>query len=146
LAGLVGMVVERELVEARVREMNDALMLLGEIVSRDFHGLTVHERLSMRYLVIQLVEAASGICIRLLRAFNEAAEGFPECFMRLGVEGVIPRGLGEKLASAARLRNLLEHRYWVISDEKVYESVAEGLRDFEAFASHIWEFVGKLDP
>lgn len=45
------------------------------------------------------------------------------------------------MASAARLRNLLVHRYWVISDEKVYESVKEGLKDFGVFISYVIKFL-----
>jgi len=45
------------------------------------------------------------------------------CFSRLGTEGAIPKELAFKLSATARLRNLLVHRYWTISDEKVYESV-----------------------
>lgn len=127
-----------DLVEARVREMNDAIQLLKELTDRDFNELDIHERLSMRYLVIQLVEAASSICVRILYdVFNERAEGFPDCFARLGARGVIPEDLAEKLASAARLRNLLVHRYWDILDERVYQSVERGLRDFQDFISYV---------
>jgi uncharacterized protein YutE (UPF0331/DUF86 family) len=51
-----------EHVEARIREVNDAVQMLRDLTSKGFGELTVHERLSMRYLLIQLVEAASSIC------------------------------------------------------------------------------------
>jgi uncharacterized protein YutE (UPF0331/DUF86 family) len=131
-----------EAVEARIREINDALQLLRDLVAKDFEELTVYERLSLRYLIIQLVEAAASICMRvLLRVYNETVEGFPECFTRLGSKGVLPEALASKLASAARLRNLLVHRYWTIADEKVYESVKKGLKDFEDFITHVRRFL-----
>ena len=131
-----------ELIEARIREINDALQVLEDILAKQFEKLTVYERLSLRYLVIQLVEASASICIRiLLSAYNEAVEGFPQCFMRLGVRGIIPEDLASRLASAARLRNLLIHRYWVISDEKVYESIKNGLRDFVDFTTYVRTFL-----
>ena len=127
------MVVDRDLVEARVREIHDAVRLLEELTARGFEELTLHEKLSMRYLVIQLVEAA--ICVHLLaEGFNERAESYPGCFARLGELGIVPRDLAARLAAAARLRNLLVHRYWAIDDRRVYESVREGLRGFEEFA------------
>ncbi|MEM2902159.1 MAG: DUF86 domain-containing protein [Candidatus Bathyarchaeia archaeon] len=133
-----------EAIEARVREINDAVQMLRSLTGKGFGELTVHERLSMRYLVIQLVEASSSICMRLLlNVFNEGVEGFPECFVRLGVKGVIPGELASRLSSAARLRNLLVHRYWVISDDKVYESVKDGLKDFETFILHVRGFLEK---
>jgi len=136
------MSLNEEHVEARIREVNDAVQMLRDLTAKRFEELTVHERLSMRYLLIQLVEAASSICMHiLLSAFNETAEGFPECFARLVVKGIIPEDLASRLSSAARLRNLLVHRYWVINDEKVYKSVKRGLRDFEDFVTHVRGFL-----
>jgi len=73
--------------------------------------------------------------------YDVSARGFPECFGRLGGKGVIPGDLASKLSSAARLRNLLVHRYWVINDEKVYESVKKGVKDFEVFVVHVRGFL-----
>jgi uncharacterized protein YutE (UPF0331/DUF86 family) len=129
------LVVDRDLVEARVREIHDAVRLLEELTARGFEELTLHEKLSMRYLVIQLVEAAVSICVHLLaEGFDERAESYPGCLARLGELGIVPRDLAARLAAAARLRNLLVHRYWAIDDRRVYESVREGLRGFEEFA------------
>jgi uncharacterized protein YutE (UPF0331/DUF86 family) len=133
---------DSELVEARIREINDALDILKGILAKQFEELTVYEKLSLRYLIIQLVEASASICVRiLLNFYNEVVEGFPQCFIRLGVKGVLPEDLASRLASAARLRNLLVHRYWAISDERVYESVKNGLRDFEEFIACVRVFL-----
>ncbi|MGC8850151.1 MAG: DUF86 domain-containing protein [Candidatus Bathyarchaeia archaeon] len=140
------MPLNEEHVEARIREINDAVQTLRGLVAKAFEDLTFHEILSMRYLVIQLVEAASSICIQvLLGIFNESVEGFPECFSRLGDKGIIPRDLAFRLSSAARLRNLLVHRYWVVIDERVYEGVKKGLKDFEDFTLCIREFLRRAE-
>jgi len=136
--------VNEDLIESRIREINDAIQLLRELTTKNFKDLTIYEKLSMRYLIIQLVEAASSICIHILyNLFNERAEGFPECFMRLKTKGILSEELALKLALAARLRNLLVHRYRVIVDEIVYKNVKESLKDFEDFISHIREFLEK---
>lgn len=133
-----------ESIEARIREINDALQLFRDLVAEDFEKLTVYEKLAIRYLTIQLVESSASICMRiLLTAYNETAEGFPECFARLASKGVLPEELSSKMASAARLRNLLVHRYWAIDDAKVYESVRKGLNDFEDFITHARRFLGR---
>jgi len=134
--------INEEMIEARIREINDAVQELRDLTTREFDELNTYQRLAMRYLVIQLVEAASSICIRILMAaFNEKPEGFPECFLRLGKKVVLPRELAERLASAARLRNLLVHRYWTIRDERVYESMRGGLGDFEEFVAYVRAFL-----
>jgi len=67
-----------ESMEARIREINDALQFLKSMLTKQFEELTIYERLSLRYLAIQLVEASASICIRiLLSVYNEAVEGFP---------------------------------------------------------------------
>jgi uncharacterized protein YutE (UPF0331/DUF86 family) len=115
-------------IEAGVRDINDAVQTLKGLTARGFDELTIYEKLSIRYPTIQLVEAASSICMHiLLNSFNERAEGYSDCFTRLGDKDVTSRELAERLSSAARLRNLLVHRYWAIVDEKVYRSVREGL-------------------
>jgi len=127
-----------ELIEARIREINDSIQMLRDLTTKKFRELSTYEKLSIRYLLIQLVEASSSLCTHILiNLFNETSEGFPECFIRLGTKGVIPENLATKLASAARLRNLLVHRYWVIDDEKIYHSVRKGIKDFEDFASYV---------
>jgi len=129
---------DREILESRIRDINDALQLLGSLVLKGFDDLSIYEKLSIRYLVIQLVEASASICVRiLLSLYNESVESYAQCFHRMAVKGVIPGDLAHRLALAARLRNLLVHRYWAISDAKVYESVREGLSDFESYIRYV---------
>jgi hypothetical protein len=43
-------------------------------VLKGFDDLSIYERISIRYLVIQLVEASASICVRiLLSLYNENA-------------------------------------------------------------------------
>jgi len=136
--------INRELIEARIREINDSIGIMRQLTSKRYEEMSLHELLSMRYLLIQLVEASSSICIHiLLNLFNEKPEGYPECFSRLEAKGIIPKELALRL-SAARLRNLLVHRYCMISDERVYESVKEDLEDFTEFISHIRSYIDRL--
>jgi len=138
--------VNKDLIEARIREINSAVQMLRELVDREFGELSIYEKFSIRYLVIQLVEAASSICLHiLLNVFGERAEGFPECFVRLSSRGVISRDLAGRLSAAARLRNLLVHRYWTIDDEKVYKTVKKDLTDFEKFVFDIRRYMNR-DP
>ena len=129
-------------VEARFREINDASLVVGGLMEKDFEELSIHERMSLRYLVIQLVEAAASVSVHLLsRLFDERVEGYADCFRRMGARKVIAEGLSERLASAARLRNLLVHRYWEIDDRRVYTSIEGGIEDFEVFKREVRSFM-----
>lgn len=135
-----------DFIEARIMEINDAIQMIKRLADKGFEELNVYERLSIRYLVIQLVESSVSMCLHvLMNVFGERAEGFSECFARLGAKEVIPRELAEKLSAAARLRNLLVRRYWTVDDKKVYESIKVGLMDFEKYVSYIRNFLA-ADP
>lgn len=139
---ICGMSLNEDRIEAEIREVNDAVGMLRDLTSNRFGELSVYAKLSMRYLVIQVVEAASSICMHiLLSVFEERAEGFPECFARLGSKDVIPEDLASRLSSAARLRNLLVHRYGVIDDQKVYDSVKDGVEDFKVLVEYVRGFL-----
>ena len=126
-----------DLIFSRIREINDALELLKGFTLKEFSSLSRAELLAMKYSVIQLVEASASICVHLLENLGERPLGYPDCFIRMGERGLLPKELASRLAAAARLRNLLVHRYWSISDLRVYESVKEGLSDFNEFISHV---------
>lgn len=112
-------------------------------MEKPFSELGLYERLALKYLVIELVEASATLCAHLLKSLRGVyVEGYSQCFMRLGETGIIPVDLATRIARAARLRNLLVHRYWVIDDRRVYESIKGGLQDFEAYASLVAEVVG----
>jgi len=77
--------INEDLIEYRIREINDAIYLLEKLLAKSFVEFNIYEKISMRYLIIQLVEAASSICIHILiNLFDERVKEFPECFIRFG--------------------------------------------------------------
>lgn len=130
--------VNMDLIRKRLSEIRDAARLLEKYLQKPFRELDLSEILSVRYLIIQLVESSAAICMHvLITVYREYPEGYPSCFILMSKKGLISNELGEKLATAARLRNLLIHRYWEIDDEKVYNEAKKGLRDFIEFADLI---------
>ncbi|MEM3381944.1 MAG: hypothetical protein QXQ11_07305 [Candidatus Bathyarchaeia archaeon] len=83
-----------ESIEARIREINGALQILGEILAKRFGELTLYERLSARYLTIQLVESAASICIQLLSNLYSETVGVPRMLHENRVERRHTRGSG----------------------------------------------------
>lgn len=135
--------VNRDMITSLLSDLRGAMHRARELTARPFDDLGVYERLALRYLVIELVEASAVICVHLLRAlYYVEVEGYPHCFLRMGELGLIPARLAERLARAARLRNLVVHRYWVIDDRRLYEEVKRGLSDFEEYASTVEGVLG----
>jgi uncharacterized protein YutE (UPF0331/DUF86 family) len=54
-------------------------------------------------------------------------------FRLLAERGLISNEASMELSELVRLRNLLVHRYWVVDDEKVYESIKRDFRCVEEF-------------
>ncbi len=130
--------VNMDLIRKRLSEIRDAARLLEKYLQKPFRELDLSEILSVRYLIIQLVESSTAICMHvLITVYREYPEGYPSCFILMSRKGLISNELGEKLAAAARLRNLLIHRYWEIDDRKVYNEAKKGLRDFIEFTDLI---------
>jgi len=99
---------------------------------------------SLRYLLIEAVEAMASICNHILtRVTGQVPKGYPDCFEKLSDAKIIMKELSEKLKKVAGLRNIIIHRYWEIDDRKVFKSAKENIGDFEEFLRQINEFMKK---
>ncbi len=135
--------VECERLRRLTADIREALAAARPLAERRFEELGLYERLALRYLLVELVEAAATLCLYALRElYGGDADGYPSCFLELARLGVIPQRVAEELARAARLRNLLVHRYWVIDDRRLHREAARGLRVFEEYAALMLEVVG----
>jgi len=99
---------------------------------------------SLRYLLIEAVEAMANICNHILaRITGQVPKGYPDCFEKLSDAKIIKKELAKKLKKAASLRNIIIHKYWAIDDLKVFKSAKENIGDFEEFLEQINTFIGK---
>jgi uncharacterized protein YutE (UPF0331/DUF86 family) len=93
---------------------------------------------SMRYLIIQAVEALTEICQHMLaRTRGIPCDGYIDCIVKAGEHGIISVALVERLRRLAALRNILVHRYWNIDDARVYIETKANLSDLTTFIDEI---------
>ncbi len=86
----------------------------------------------------------ANMCNHILtRMTSQVPKGYPDCFEKLYQAKIITKELGEKLGRAARLRNIMIHKYWEIDDRKVFKSAKENIGDFEEFLRQINKFIEK---
>jgi len=129
-----------EIIYKMLEDIHKNINELEEIIKIPYSELSTIEKFGIRYIVMSLVESSSGICMHILNnIFNVYPKGYPTCFVLLAEKNVISQELGIALANAARLRNILVHRYWEVDDEQVYQSAKEGIKDFKRFAETIYE-------
>jgi uncharacterized protein YutE (UPF0331/DUF86 family) len=97
---------------------------------------------SLRYLLIEAVEAMANICNHILaRVTSQVPKGYPDCFEKLSNAKIITDELSIKLKKVTGLRNIIIHKYWEIDDRKVFKSTKENIEDFEEFLRQINEFI-----
>ena len=129
------MPINRDLLKKQISDIREALANARGLIEKPFGELSLYEKLALRYIIIELVEASASACIHVLRElYGVFVENYPECFRKLSDLGLLPKRLAENLVSAARLRNLVVHRYWVMDDKKLYYLAKDGLKVFEEYA------------
>lgn len=100
--------------------------------------------LSLKYLLIEAVEAISDICQHVLaKTRGIACSGYVDCIIKAGSYGLISPGLSNKLKRLADLRNSLIHRYWIIRDEELYDITKENKEDLVDFVKEIENWIKK---
>jgi uncharacterized protein YutE (UPF0331/DUF86 family) len=98
--------------------------------------------LALKYLLIEAVEAISDVCQHLLaKSMGVVCNGYVDCILKAGTNGIIQEGLSRKLRKLADLRNSLIHRYWIIDDRELFNLCLSNLEDLSEFASQVSVFV-----
>ena len=127
---------EKDLLDT-VHEIKSLIALEEEVFIKDQKNIY-----SLRYLLIEAVEAMANICNHILtRIIGQVPKGYPDCFEKLSDAKIITGELSDKLKKVASLRNILIHKYWEIDDRKVLKSAKENIGDFEEFLRQINEFI-----
>ncbi|MBI5378743.1 MAG: DUF86 domain-containing protein [Nitrospirae bacterium] len=102
---------------------------------------------SLRYLLIEAVEAMANICNHILaRTTGQVPKGYPDCFEKLADGGILTKELSMKLKKMAGLRNILIHRYWQIDDRRVFRTTRDNIGDFEEFLRQINKVIREIQP
>jgi len=100
---------------------------------------------SVRYLIIQTVEAMTDLCQHMLaRTHGIPCDGYIDCIVKAGEHGIISVALAERHRRLAALRNILVHRYWSIDDARVYTETQANLSDLTTFIDEIEALVRTL--
>ena len=131
------MELNKSAVRKRVSEIRSAAKELREIASKPFEELSTSELYAMRYLVIVIAEAIAALCLHVARGkFGLEPSSGRECLKRLLEKKVVSEKVYSDVSKILSLRNLLVHRYWVIDDRRVYESVKSNFSSVEEPVSY----------
>lgn len=117
---------------------------IGDIVAVNKAAFLLDQRnsLALKYLLVEAVEAITDVCQHILAKIKGlACDGYVDCIVKAGDNGIITPALSNKLRRLADLRDSLIHRYWVINDEELYTKSKENISDLEDFVNQIDGFI-----
>lgn len=134
-------------VEARVQRLEELIERLDEVHQAGEAAYLGDER--QRAATERWLQVAVQICIDLgTQLVTEQSarppSDYAEVFKILGEKGVIQADLAERLADAARQRNLIVHLYLEIDDRAVFASL-DHLDDLREFAASLERLVHSDD-
>ena len=111
-------------VQKLISELREALSLLNKALERPREAFlsSWRDRLSTRYLIVEIVEASTSLGIHLLEAEGgKAPETYGEVFNKMAEKDIISWEVAEGMRKLVGLRNLVIHRYWEVDDGRIYD-------------------------
>lgn len=134
-------------VEARVQRLEELIERLDEVHQAGEAEYLADEQ--RRAATERWLQVAVQICIDLGTQFVTEQSARPpsdyaDVFTILGEKGVVSTDLAQRLADAAKQRNLIVHLYLEIDDRAVFASLTH-LDDLREFAASLERFVHSDD-
>ena len=135
---------EQDRVSKGLADILSSKIQIKEILSPGIETFLIDKKspLALKYLLIETVEAISDVCQHLLaKSKGVVCNGYVDCIIKAGTNGIIQEDLSRKLRRLADLRNSLIHRYWIINDRELFNLCLLNLDDLSEFASQVSVFV-----
>jgi uncharacterized protein YutE (UPF0331/DUF86 family) len=129
-------------IKQRLTEVLEAKAELKKLTIKAYEKLDMNEKYAIRYHVIVLAEALGNVCLHVAKEdLRQEPLSYSECFRLLDDEG-ISDNCAKELTKLIRLRNLLTHRYWIIDDYQVYNSIKNDFSGVDSFLESVQDKYG----
>lgn len=136
---------EKEVIFSRLRELKNSLYYIKEYLPSDVSFLEDRKSKNALYKEVEFaIQLAIDICVVINSSLSKTTP-FNEdsIFISLEKEKVLSHVISKKLIIMKGFRNLLVHRYGDIDDNTAYESISNGIKDFDTFIKEIEKFLAK---
>lgn len=88
-----------------------------------------------------VLQTMIDVCTHIVSIFKETPDSYSSCFLILARKNVIPLKLGERLALAAKMRNIIVHQYAGINYQLLFEASIQLIADFSLFKRSVLEWI-----
>jgi uncharacterized protein YutE (UPF0331/DUF86 family) len=131
-------VVDKAIMAAKVAAVRDAVARIRDVLPETFQQFSADR--TVREIVVLNLFVALQECVNLAvhwlaDAGSQVPANYRGAFLALSDEGVISRGLAERLAAASGFRNLVAHRYGVLDPVLVHHIASLDLDDLLEFCA-----------
>ena len=137
------MPINRAYIEKLILDIRRSMDAVVSLTAKPYGSMTEVEKYAVGYHLIVIAEALIAMVVHVARrVFNEEVESPIHALRVLRDRGLI---LGEEysdLLSFLKLRNLLVHRYWIIDDGKIYDSVKGDFKSIVKLLERVAQHVG----
>ncbi len=124
----------------RIEDIDQAILEIERLTNVSDEEFFADKRniLSVKYLLLQAIEATGAICLHIsARKLKKSSEGFVDCFRKLEDNELLNEDLCGRMQKMSEFRNLLVHEYHKMDDEKILKYARENLNDFKEFTDAV---------
>ena len=135
-----------EIINERLREMDENITLLEELKSTPFNKFqNDHKTFKLAMYCLQIsIQCLLDICHHIIVDNNwPRPKNNTEAIIILGEKGVIPIEFANNIVGMANLRNILVHGYLKIDKALLYGNI-KNLGDFRTFQKHILKYLSSI--
>ncbi|MGC8606592.1 MAG: type VII toxin-antitoxin system HepT family RNase toxin [Vulcanisaeta sp.] len=135
--------VSKEFIKGIIRDVEDAIKEIERITNKPYDELSDEDKMAIRYELIVIAEAVMALAMHIVRReLNERPRTPINALMILRDKGLLMMNEYEDLTRLVRLRNLLVHRYWVIDDYLIYQSIKSNFKNLASFINRLRDRYG----
>ncbi len=138
------MEIDQDVIESKLDIIERNLEFLDEfeyVDSEEFLD-SYRDVQAAKYSLLEIIECCIDIASHIIAVKGMGrVEEYRGMFYLLGENGVIEKGLAERLGDMAGFRNLLVHRYGDVDNEAVLEMIKSELSDVVEFERAVVRFV-----
>lgn len=139
--------IRREIIEDKVKDIIDSVNLVTDNLSENFDDFLSSK--IIRDGIYKNVEFAIENVLDICNIINSDLDlGTPETedsiIEHLKARKIFNKEVIDLIAEMKRFRNILVHKYGEINDKQAFETINEGIKDFELIIKEIEEFLKKF--
>jgi uncharacterized protein YutE (UPF0331/DUF86 family) len=135
---LMKMPINIDQLKQRINEILESKTEIKRLTSKPYSKMSMEEKYAVRYHIIVIAEALGSICLQIaVEDLKRAPQSYSECFKIMEEEDICD--CAKDLTALMRLRNLLTHRYWIIDDAQIYDSIKNNFKAMDKFLKSVKE-------